>query len=97
MDLPTRIQQGARITMPMPGADRRGPTGNILGDIGNLMLKEGVFDTAKNTGKAALGIAGKPWSPTRWKEAIGENLGIKGVFGQTPMRCLPSTRAARPA
>jgi hypothetical protein len=91
-----RSGQG-RFTPRLPGSDRVGPTGNLVGDAANLVLREGLLSSLAGTGKAIGGsLSGLFNKSRRWGQSIGENLGIKGVGGVT-RDVLPAVRAGRTA
>lgn len=96
--LNTASRQGpSRFTPLVPGADRAGNTGSLLGDIGSLVGKQGILDSLTGTGKALGGSVAGLFDPTRrWGQSIAGNLGIKGVGGLTA-DMLPAVRAGRVA
>jgi hypothetical protein len=82
-----------RFTPLATGSDRAGRYGNLGLDTADLVLNQGLLGSLTNTGKAIkdslLGLA----NPSRrWGQAIGENLGIKGVGGAAA-DTLPAVKA----
>jgi hypothetical protein len=70
-----------RFTPQLPGADRAGSS-SLVGDVANLVGKEGLLDSLTATGRALRGsVAGLTDRTRRWGQSLGENLGIKGVGG----------------
>jgi len=85
MNLAQKMNLGKRVTPELPGAYGLGPhgvspTGTAIGDAAKLMLQEGLGGTIKNIGKTIGGIYQRPGD---WREILSQNLGIKGVGGQT--------------
>jgi hypothetical protein len=76
-----KIAAGERITPFLPGSDRVGPTGSVVGDTANLVLKEGLWDAlAKPGARNVLGQAGvfgkqqDTWAPLVAGRMLGTNL-----------------------
>jgi hypothetical protein len=94
----TQLQTGkGRFTPHVPGSDRLGPTGSVMGDSANLALKEGLLNSVVGTGKALGGsVAGLADKSRGWGQSLAENLGIKGVGGVT-RDTLPAVKAGRAA
>ena len=87
--------QNKRFTPQIPGSDRAGTTGSLIGDTADLALKQGLLGSLTATGKAIGGSAKGLFDPTRrWGQSIGENLGIKGVGGAAA-DTLPAVAAGR--
>jgi hypothetical protein len=93
----TALQDGKRFTPQVPGSDRAGKTGNLLGDTADLVLKQGLGGSLAGTGKAIGGSLAGLFNPSRkWGQSISENLGIKGVGGAAK-DTLPAVKAGRAA
>ena len=89
------VDQGLRFTPQVPGSDRVGQTGSLIGDTADLALKQGLLGSLTATGRAlSQGTAGL-FNPLRqWGQAAGEHLGIRGVGGAAK-DALPAVAAGR--
>lgn len=91
----TALANGQRFTPQVPGSDRAGTTGSLLGDTADLTLKQGLLGSLTSTGRALTGgLRGLTDPSRRWGQSIGENLGIKGVGGAAA-DTLPAVAAGR--
>ena len=89
------FKNGQRFTPRLPGSDRAGKTGNLMGDAADLALKQGLLGSLTATGKAVGGGVKGLLDPSRhWGQSVGENLGIKGVGGAAH-DALPAVAAGR--
>lgn len=89
------LEEGKRFTPNVPGSDRAGAHGNIAYDTADLVLHQGLLGSLGSTANAAKeGLGGLLDKTRSWGQAVGENLGIKGVGGAAK-DTLPAVAAGR--